>query len=44
MPIAADRPPIVSHLIPFPKKRVDETRAYSVRHYGRKTALLKVGG
>jgi beta-N-acetylhexosaminidase len=39
--VVADRPPIVRHFIPFPKQRVDETRAYSVRHYGRKTALLK---
>ena len=38
--MVADRPPIIRQFIPFPKKRVDETRAYSVRHYGRNTALL----
>jgi beta-N-acetylhexosaminidase len=38
---AADRPPIVRDYIPFPRKRVDETRAYARRHYGLNTALLK---
>ena len=41
MPIAADRPPIVRDLIPFPEKRVDETRRYARRHYGLNTALLR---
>jgi N-acetylmuramoyl-L-alanine amidase len=39
--VVADRPPIIRELIPFPKKRVDETRRYAVRHYGLRTALLK---
>jgi beta-N-acetylhexosaminidase len=39
--VVAEPPPIIREFIPFPKKRVDETRRYSVRHYGRKTALLK---
>ncbi|MDX6664061.1 MAG: hypothetical protein QOG68_267 [Solirubrobacteraceae bacterium] len=42
LPLAAtDRPPIIRDFIPFPKKRVDETRAYARRHYGLNTALLK---
>ncbi|MCW2968739.1 MAG: N-acetylmuramoyl-L-alanine amidase [Solirubrobacteraceae bacterium] len=34
-------PPIVHSFIPFPRKRVDEMRAYARRHYGLNTALLK---
>jgi N-acetylmuramoyl-L-alanine amidase len=41
MPIAADRPPIVRDFVPFPEKRVDETRRYARRHYGLGTALLR---
>jgi beta-N-acetylhexosaminidase len=42
LPLAAPSPPpIVRSFIPFPKKRVDETRAYARRHYGLNTALLK---
>ena len=36
----ADRPPIVRDFVPFPKRRVDEMRAYARRHYGLNTALL----
>ena len=39
--MVADRPPIVRDYIPFPKKRVDEMRAYARRHYGLNTALLE---
>jgi beta-N-acetylhexosaminidase len=43
LPLAAppSPPPIVRSFIAFPKKRVDETRAYARRHYGLNTALLK---
>jgi N-acetylmuramoyl-L-alanine amidase len=37
---SAPRPRIVWDPIPFPKKRVDETRAYAVRHYGLHRARL----
>ena len=39
--MVADPPPIIRDFIPFPKKRVDEMRAYARRHYGLNTALLK---
>jgi beta-N-acetylhexosaminidase len=39
--VVADRPPIIRSFIPFPKKRVDEMRAYARRHYGLNTALLE---
>lgn len=38
--MVADRPPIIRQFIPFPRKRIEETRAYAMRHYGRATALL----
>jgi N-acetylmuramoyl-L-alanine amidase len=42
IPLAAPSPPpIVRDLIPFPRRRVDEMRAYARRHYGLNTALLR---
>jgi N-acetylmuramoyl-L-alanine amidase len=38
--MVADRPPIVRDFIPFPRRRVDEMRAYARRHYGINSALL----
>ena len=41
MPIVADRPPIVRDLVPFGARRVDQMRAYAVRHYGIDSARLR---
>jgi N-acetylmuramoyl-L-alanine amidase len=41
MPIVADRPPIVREFIPFGARRVEQMRAYAVRHYGIDSARLR---
>lgn len=39
-PAAAPRPAIVRSPVPFGPQRIEQTRAYAERHYGRRSALL----